>query len=96
MGGGEVGGGVRAELSEMEEGKANLARSAPILFQYPFDPGIRNNSGELVNSNRTQSQSFLPSTFCKTQATQKADLCSLGSLVFGLQVSAFSFQPFKA
>lgn len=85
-----------SKTAEMEGGKANPFKRVSILFYYPSDPGKRNDSGKLVNSNRTQSQSFLFSTFHKAQVTWKPDFCSLCSLIFDLQVSAFSFLPFKA
>lgn len=85
---GEVGGvEVRAELSETEEGEANPARSAPILFQYPFDPGIRNNSGNLLIA--TGQPVLSSSTFCKTQATQKAVVFSVLSGIWPTGLSIF-------
>ena len=89
--GGEVAAGLRAELSEMEEGKANPARSAPILFPWPSDPGIRNSSGGLVNSNRTQSPSFpLLSARPRRHGKLMCVLSALWYLAYGSQHFLFN------
>lgn len=49
--------------------EANLAQRLAILLLYASDPGKRNDSGKLVNSNRTQSQFLLFFNFHKTQVT---------------------------
>lgn len=85
---------VRGKAAQGGRKESPRGQESATLVLTALGPSKETQQCEPVTSNRTQSRSFLFSALHGTQVTQKPDWCALYSLIFGLQVAAFSFSTF--